>query len=147
MPPVVEKWKKKGQGFSSNGLQVEESCELILELIEQYPMTTIVIDALDECDPDRRQLLLDAFEDILEGSLGLVKIFVSSRDDQDIVCTLREYPNFDIVSTRNTVDIEAFVRTETERLVKKRRLLRNSNAREELKALIIDRVSKGADGM
>ena len=147
LPPVVEKWKKKGQGFSSNGLQVEESCELILELIEQYPMTTIVIDALDECDPDRRQLLLDAFEDILEGSLGLVKIFVSSRDDQDIVCTLREYPNFDIVSTRNTVDIEAFVRTETERLVKKRRLLRNSNAREELKALIIDRVSKGADGM
>ncbi len=86
-------------------------------------------------------------ESILQDSLGLVKIFVSSRDDQDIFCTLREYPNLDIVSDRNTVDIESFVRIETERLVRKRRLLRNSTAREELKALIIDRVSKGADGM
>ena len=147
LPPVVEKWKKKGQGFSSKGLQVEESCELILELIEHYPIATIVIDALDECDPDKRQVLLDALESILQDSIGLVKIFISSRDDQDIVCTLREYPNLDIVSNRNTADIEAFVRTETERLVKKRRLLRNSNAKEVLKALIIDQVSKGADGM
>ena len=114
LSPVIEKWKKKGQGFSSNGLQVEESCDLILELIEQYPMTTIVIDALDECDSEKRQCLLDAFERILQDSFGLVKIFVSSRDDQDIVCTLREYPNLDIVSDRNTVDIESFVRTETE---------------------------------
>lgn len=147
LDPVVEKWKKKGQGFNSNGLQVEESCHLILELIEQYPITTIVIDALDECDPEKRQCLLDTFENMLQDSLGLVKIFVSSRDDQDIVCTLREYPNLDIVSDKNTVDIESFVKTETERLVRKRRLLRNSNAREEFKALIIDRVSKGADGM
>ena len=117
LPPVFEKWKKKGQGFSSNGLQVEESCDLIPEMIEQYPMTTVVIDALDECDPDKRQLLLDAFENILQDSIGLVNGFVSSRDDQGIVCTLREYPNLDIVSNRNTADIEAFVRTETERLV------------------------------
>lgn len=144
---IVEKWKKKGEGFNSNGLQIEESCELIVELIEQYSMTTIVVDALDECDPENRQCLLDAFENILQDSMGLVKIFLSSRDDQDIVCTLREYPNLDITSDRNTVDIESFVRTETERLVRKRRLLRNSNAREELKALIIDQVSKGADGM
>ena len=145
--PVVEKWKKKGQGFSSNGLQAEESCDLIVELTEQYPITTIVIDALDECVPEKRQTLLDALENILQDSMGLVKIFVSSRDDQDLVCTLREYPNLDIISDRNTVDIESFVRTETENLVRKRRLLRNSNARDELKALIIDRVSKGADGM
>ncbi len=147
LSPVIEKWKKKGQGFSSKGLQVEESCDLILKLIEEYPVTTIVIDALDECDIEKRQCLLDAFESILQDSLGLVKIFVSSRDDQDIACTLREYPNLDIVSDRNTVDIKSFVRIETENLVSKRRLLRNSTAREELKALIIDRVSKGADGM
>lgn len=145
--PFIEKWKTKGQGFSSNGLQVEQSCDLILELIEQYPMTTIVVDALDECDLENRQCLLDVFENLLQKSKGLVKIFVSSRDDQDIVCTLREYPNLDIVSERNAVDIESFVRIETKRLVSKRRLLRDSNARDELKAPMIDKVSKGADGM
>ncbi len=62
LSPVIEKWKKKGQGFSSKGLQVEESCDLILELIEEYPITTIVIDALDECDIEKRQCLLDALK-------------------------------------------------------------------------------------
>ena len=148
LPLVIEKYEKKGQGFSSRGLQIEESCELITKLIEHYPMTTIVIDALDECDPEKRDMLLDAIESLLQNSsLGLLKVFLSSRDDQDIACTLREYPNLDLVSSRNSADIEAFVREETERLVKKRRLLRNSHAKEALKRLIIDEVSRGADGM
>ncbi len=148
LPPVIEKYEKKGQGFSSRGLQIEESCELITKLIEHYPITTIVIDALDECDPEKRDMLLDAIESLLQNSsLGLLKVFLSSRDDQDIACTLREYPNLDLVSSRNSADIEAFVREETERLVKKRRLLRNSHAKEALKRLIIDEVSRGADGM
>lgn len=53
-------------------------------------MTTIVIDALDECNSNERQYLLDSIEQILQDSFSLVKIFVSSRDDQDIVCTLRQ---------------------------------------------------------
>ena len=146
--PVIEKYEKKGQGFSSNGLQVEESRDLIIKLIEHYSMTTIIIDALDECDPEKRQSLLDALESILqESSFGLVKVFVSSRDDQDIVCTLQDYPNVDVVSNKNTADIEAFVRTETMKLVQKRRLLYKSPVQRELKDLIIDQVSKGADGM
>ena len=145
--PVIDKWKSKGRGFHSNGLSSEESCDLILELIERYPLTTIIIDALDECETEKRQHLLDTFEDILKHATGLIKIFVSSRDDQDIVCTLREYPNLDIVSDRNTADIQSFVKIETERLVSKRWLLRYSNSKDELKILIIDQVSKGADGM
>lgn len=106
-----------------------------------------MVDALDECDPEMRQSLLDAFEDILRESAGLVKIFVSSRDDQDIVCTLRGYPNINISSDKNTTDIEVFVEKETQRLVRKQRLLRNSRAKVEMQASIIDQVSKGADGM
>lgn len=148
LPPVIEKYEKNGQGFNSRGLRIEESCELITKLIEHYPMTTMIIDALDECDPEKRDILLDAIESLLQNSsLGLLKVFLSSRDDQDIVCTLREYPNLDLVSSRNSADIEAFVREETDKLVKKRRLLRNSHAKEALKALIIDEVSRGADGM
>ena len=147
LPPVIEKYRNQGEGFISNGLQLEESRELIVELIENYGITTIIVDALDECDPETRQSLLDAFEDILQEAAGLVKIFVSSRDDQDIVCILREYPNLDISSDKNTHDIQTFVRIETERLVRKRRLLRNSRTREGMQALIIEQVSAGAEGM
>ena len=78
---------------------------------------------------------------------GLVKLFVSSRDDQDIVCVLNDYPSLHIASDKNQRDIEQFVQAETERLISKRRLLRYSKCKEELKSHIIERVSKGADGM
>lgn len=144
---IVQKYERKGQGFRSSGLQLEESRDIILELVEQHPVTTIVIDALDEIDTDKRFASLQVLEDILLEAAGLVKVFVSSRDDQDIVSTLREYPNLDLASDKNQSDIELFVRTETERLISKRRLLRYSNCRDNLNSLVIERVSKGADGM
>ena len=148
LSPIIEIYESKGQGFSSQGLQIEESRDLITKLIEYYPMTTIVIDALDECNPEKRELLLDTIESLLQdSSLGLLKVFLSSRDDQDISCTLREYPNLDLVSSRNSADIEAFVMEETDRLVRKQRLLRNSRAKESLKVLIIEEVARAADGM
>ena len=145
--PVIEKYKRQGEGFKSNGLDLDDSRDLIIRLSEDYNMTTIIVDALDECDPEMRQSLLDAFEHILKESVGLVKIFVSSRDDQDIVYTLRDYPNLDISSDKNTADINAYVKIETQKLVKKGQLLRNSRDKEEMTASIIDMVSSGADGM
>ena len=147
LSPVIEKYKRHGEGFKSKGLDIEDSRDLIVRLVEDYDMSIIVVDALDECDPNMRQDLLDAFEHILKESAGLVKIFVSSRNDQDIVYTLRDYPNLDIVSNMNTADIEAYVKIETQKLVKSGQLLRNSRAKEEMTALIVDHVSSGADGM
>ena len=148
LSPIIEIYERKGQGFNSQGLQIEESRDLITRLIEYYPMTTVIIDALDECDPEKRDLLLDTIESLLQdSSLGLLKVFLSSRDDQDISCTLRDYPNLDLVSSRNSADIEAFVKEETDRLVRKQRLLRNSRAKESLKVLIIEEVARAAHGM
>lgn len=146
--PVIETYRRReAEGFASGPLQIDESTSLILQLTEKYPMTTIVIDALDECDPETRTDLLGTLEKILKESLGLVKIFVSSRDDQDIVCHLQDYPDLGISSDRNMDDITSFVRVETQDLIKKKRLLRSSTNKEELKEMIIDRVTKGANGM
>ncbi len=147
LSPVIEKYRRQGEGFKSKGLNLEDSRDLIIRLVENYDMTIIVVDALDECDPNLRQDLLDAFEHILKESAGLIKIFISSRNDQDIVYTLRDYPNVDISSDMNTADIEAYVKTETQNLVRCGRLLRNSGAKDQMTASIIEHVSSGADGM
>jgi hypothetical protein len=76
-----------------------------------------------------------------------VKIFVSSRDDQDIVCQLQDYPNLEIASDRNINDIASFVRAKTQDLIRRRKLLRFSGHNEELKESIINEVIKGANGM
>lgn len=148
LPPMVATYKKREiEGFASGPLRMDESRALIIQLVEHYPLTTIVIDALDECDPERRADLLETLETILQESSRLVKIFVSSRDDQDIVCHLQSYPNLELVSNKNMDDIASFVRAETQNLIKRKKLLRSSINKEELKDDIIDQVTKGAGGM
>ena len=148
LSPVVKKYnEKEGSGFASGGFRLEESCALILELAEEYPVIFIVLDALDECDPETRHELLETLQEIVAESPCLVKIFASSRDDGDLVSLLKGYHSLEISSKRNAEDIENFVRSETEQLVMKGRLLRYSRAKDEMKRLIIGKVTEGAAGM
>jgi len=148
LQPTIDLYKKKeAEGFASGSLRIEESCALIIQLIEQYPLTTIVIDALDECDPEKRCHLLKSLEKILRESSGLVKMFVSSRDDHDIVLRLQRYPNLEIKSDRNGNDIAAFVKDQTEQLIEDGELLQYSDSPLEMKELIVDKVIEGASGM
>ncbi|KAF7452322.1 Arp Ankyrin repeat protein [Pyrenophora tritici-repentis] len=126
---------------------MDETLNLVLQLIAQYPLTTIVIDAMDECDPQKRHELLKALEKILQNSSSLVKIFVSSRNDQDIVLRLRNYPNLEIDSRRNCDDIARFVNEQVEELVQDGRLLSYSDSETEMKKLIVGKVIEGAAGM
>ena len=146
-PAIAIYKKREAEGFASGSLRIDESSALIIQLIESYPLTTIVIDALDECDPGKRSDLLETLETILQESSQLVKIFVSSHDDQDIVRHLQEYPNLNIASDRNMNDIALFVRAETQGLIRKRKLLRYSSNQKELMESIIDQITEGANGM
>ena len=112
-----------------------------------HSVTTILLDALHECSSETRYLLLEALQEILNQSQGLIKLFVSSCEEGDLVCKLRDYPSLKISSYRNSKDIKAFVETVVEMLVAKRRILLNSNARNEIKTLIIKRLLEKADGV
>jgi len=148
LKPTVDLYKQKeAKGFASPELQIEESCALIIQLIEQYPLTTIVIDALNECDLGKRRDLLKTLEKILRESSGLVKIFILSRNDHNIVIRLQRYPNLEIKSDRNSDDIVVFVKDQTERLIEDGELLQYSYSQTEIKELIIKKVIAGANGM
>ena len=126
------------EGFASGSLNIDESRLLILQPAECYSLITIVIDALDECDLEKRTDLLETLESILQESSSLVKIFVSSRDDQDIVLHLRDYPNLELSSEMNKDDISSFVSAETYNLIKRKKLLALSTNKEKLKIEIIE---------
>jgi hypothetical protein len=148
LQPSVDLYnKEEAEGFASGQLQMIENCRLIMQLIELYPQTTIILDAMDECNLDTRLDLLDALQNLLEQSNSLVKVFVSSRDDQDIMLKLSGYPNLAIDSRRNSDDITQFVNAEVERLTKARKLLPHSPAQTEMKKIIINQVIKDAAGM
>jgi hypothetical protein len=84
---------------------------------------------------------------VLRESSSLVKIFVSSRNDQDIVLHLENYPNLKLSSDKNKGDISSFVTAETQNLTRRKKLLALSKSKESLKREIIEQVTKNADGM
>lgn len=148
LKPAIEAYEKRElQGFAAGRLTIEESCDLIIELSSYYPLMIIAIDALDETASDRRDELFETIESILNKSSNLVKIFVSSRNDQDIVMELEHYPNLTIRSEQNHDDIGRFVVAETNHLVQKRKLLRYSNRKDEMTKYIIEKVTEGAAEM
>lgn len=133
--------------FFDGSLQMKEVVQLIVKLASQYPTITIILDALDECNPETRAQLLGSLEKILKESSCLVKIFVSSRDDQDIVYRLRDYPSMELSSDKNAGDIARFVELETNRLVEEGAILRYSLLQDQLKKEIVKVVAAHADGM
>ena len=132
-------------GLDARSLSMQETVELILSLLFDTP-ATIVIDALDECDPARRHDLLDSLDAIIQNSANVVKILVSSRDDGDLVCRLETSPNLYISAKYNAGDIERFIWHEVSSAIEKKRLL-NGRVSEYLRNQIIKTLEAGSQGM
>jgi hypothetical protein len=90
-------------------LTFEECREQLLESVNLYPKTTLVLDALDEFEPRSRRRLIDAMEHLLQRSERPLKVFISSRPDGDIRDRFLSRPNIEIQAIDNQDDIAKFV--------------------------------------
>lgn len=144
--PILSKYKARKDEDSLRQLTLDESRELIISLVDIHPKTTIIIDALDETDPGRRQELLNTLEEIVSTSKGLLKIFVSSRDDNNISRKLENLPNLYIEASDNEEDIRSFVNREVTKAIDEGCLL-HGIVPDELRQRIIFTLTSGARGM
>ncbi|KAJ8122088.1 hypothetical protein ONZ43_g1624 [Nemania bipapillata] len=85
--------------------------EQLLESVTVYPQTTLLLDALDECEPGSRSELLEIIDYLLKSG-SLIKVFISSRADRDIRNRLRDTDQIEIQATDNEGDIKKFVEEE-----------------------------------
>ena len=122
-----------------------ETIDRLIEIASRMPVT-ILIDALDECQSGQRHELLGALDVLLDKSAHLVKVFVSSRDDVDIVLRLQKHPNIYISIDDNEDDIHRFIQSEIQKATSDRRLL-NGTASPDLTSLITDVMAMKAAGM
>ena len=95
-------------GSEIERLDISETIQNIIDAVAEMPVT-ILIDALDECHAKERHQLLWALELLLEKAAQLVKVFISSRDDVDIVLKLQKHPNIYISIYDNKYDITRFI--------------------------------------
>jgi len=75
-----------------------------------------------------------------------VKIFVSSRDDNDIVCQLTLSLNVSIRADDNGEDIKHFIDSEVDKSIRHKRLL-SGKVSEELRSRIEITLKRGVQGM
>ncbi|KAL8826680.1 MAG: hypothetical protein Q9170_007310 [Blastenia crenularia] len=124
LSPVEDLYRARSRnGFIQGPLTFAECTKLIVDLSQCRPLTTIVIDALDECEIHLRDQLFDSLTEILRTSNGLVKVLVSSREERDIACQLDGCLNIEIKANNNQQDINRFVDHELNTLISSRRLL------------------------
>jgi hypothetical protein len=148
LEPVTVRYatrKNWAENEPPESLELNESVQTILELHEDNP-ATIVIDALDECDPQDQQLLLRQLDYLIQKSTRLLKIFVSSRDDQDIVNYLENSPNIYISTRDNWEDIERYVGSQINIAIEQGSLL-GGDVPLMLKEDIIESLISQANGM
>ena len=148
--PIIDTYNERKEQAEEEGgeparLSTQDCVDLILAFAEQNPIT-IIIDALDECDPAKRHELLTALGTLIRDSSDLVKIFVSSRDDNDIVCRLSDSSNIYIHARDNGEDIERFVKTKVAQSIRLKRLL-DGEVPDYLKDQIVNALIQGAQGM
>jgi ankyrin repeat domain-containing protein 50 len=109
-------WREKTLRGSDLGF---DACrEQLLESVNLYPKTTLILDALDECDPGSRDRLVETIEFLLSSAKSSLRVFISSRPDADIRDRFISRPNIEIQATDNHEDIKKFV---NEEIVKHRR--------------------------
>ena len=137
--------KAKTRGFEPSHLTALESEDLILALTAISP-TTIIIDALDECHPNQRHIVLQVLHRIVCDSKHVVKILLSSRDDEDITTSFSKYNYVCMTNDANLEDIKLFVHVEVEDAIHNKRLL-SGRVSKSLKNNIESALLKGAQGM
>jgi hypothetical protein len=148
MDSVIQLYNQKGGIGSLNGT---ECVETIVELTNQYPLTTIVIDALDEIeDIDVRYSLMTGLKNILRESQSLVKIFVSSRNLRDIEKQMNEKGSIlrevEMRIDDTKEDIHRFVDEQLADYIK-RDLLLDGKVPDDLRVEINAKLCQGAQGM
>ena len=101
---------------NGSDLSFDTCKERLLESLNLYPKTTLVLDALDECELD----IVDTLNSLRSEARRPLKIFISSRPDPDIEALLTSSTQVGIQAKDNKDDVKRFLDKKLEQLAKRR---------------------------
>lgn len=99
---------------NGSNLGLEECCDQILESLNIFSTTFIVLDALDELDFDEVHILMKKLEKVISETTQRVKLFVASRPEARIESRYKSRPTIKIRAEDNIKDIEKHVDSKLE---------------------------------
>jgi hypothetical protein len=124
LQPVVDVYQgREEKGQKASRLSLIESQELLVQLADIHPRTTICIDALDEVENSNRLKLLKSLKHLVNRAKNLVKIFATTRMDPDILLQFKMFPRIELQPDDNVGDINEFVKTSVQSAIEEEQLL------------------------
>ncbi|KAI2970957.1 hypothetical protein CBS147323_3181 [Aspergillus niger] len=151
--PVVEEHRKRLQEATYHGegpaaLSVERCTELLCELGQSAPIM-LIIDALDECDSQQRTILQQSLEEMRQSCRDLVKIFVSSRYEEDIATGFRHKRTLCVTPHDTEDDLRHFIDLHVSRFVSRWAVLHSeaSDKLQQLEKSLKETLNTRAQGM
>ncbi|RDH39372.1 ankyrin repeat-containing domain protein [Aspergillus welwitschiae] len=151
--PVVEEYRKLLQeatyyGEGPAALSVERCTELLCELGQSAPIM-LIIDALDECDSQQRTILQQSLEEMRQSCRDLVKIFVSSRYEEDIATGFRHKRTLCMTPRDTEDDLKHFIDLHVSRFMSRWAVLHSeaSDKLQQLEKSLKETLNTGAQGM
>ena len=142
LPPIktlYNRWRHERP--DSGRLSLGECSEVFTELISCYSNTTIILDALDECEKPYE--LLRELKTIAKSNTGQIKLFVSSRLNVNVNSVVILHRKIDIQSQGTSKDMDIFLHTEVKQ--RDRRLLKGRYP--DLEDRLIEVLRDRAQGM
>ena len=143
LPAKIEALYDECKGASPSADQLLET---LVSLLEQIPLTFIIIDALDECggseEDEERSAMLNALIE-MKSSAGLCNVFVASRPEADITREMTDICDID-------VDLQAVLVDEDIRCHVRSCLTNDARLKkwpQPVKTEIEETLLKGANGM
>ena len=122
----------------------QEFKDILIATMSVIPSSFLVIDGLDECEKETRGDVLSLINWITEQSASVVRVYVSSQSDIQIMNALSTCPRISISSEMLSCDIANYVSDATQSLIQDRQLLIQN---PELEHEIITELTKRAKGM
>ena len=89
--------------------ETSELVDLVCFLMQLWPVVYIVLDGLDECEKSPRQDILSFLERLATLANAIVHIFVSCRDEDQLLRSLKAYSRIQLTSAALETDIKSFV--------------------------------------
>lgn len=135
-------FQAKADGFDVPRLKLNECVALILAISRSDPMT-LVIDAIDEVPPANRYQLVQSLDQIVRESPNVVKIFLTSRDDDQVLALLKDVTTVRVDVDNNSSDLKRFVEDRVADAKASRRLL-GGDISEGMEAALMKALTKCA---
>ena len=122
----------------------QEFRDILIAMMSVISSSFLVIDGLDECDKEVRRDVLSLINWTIEQKVSVVRVYVSSQSDIQILNALATCPRISVSSEMLSCDIATYVLDATQSLIQDRQLLLQN---PEIEHEIITELTKRAKGM